>query len=532
MSTLAVSLVLGFFLGTPQSAPAPKAEDEYRPSLVAVDLRRADLADLGRLGLDVVKTTPELAHLVCDADERALLRTNRIPFRIVQEDLVTFYQKRLEEIPPTVRDSRGAWLDPPFGQGSMGGYYTWDEIQSVLDQIHAAYPSITTAKFSIGKSIQGRDLWAIKVSDNPDVDESEPEARIDALHHAREPASMQATIWALLALVEDYGQESFSAYLVDNRETWFIPCVNPDGYVHNQNNRPDGGGMWRKNRRLNDGGSYGVDLNRNYSYMWGCNNSGSSENPHSHAYRGTDPASEPEVEGMETFISSRKFITAISAHTYADAWLYPWGYTSLPVSNRAQYDELSALQTEINGYPYGSGSTVMYPANGVTIDYDHGEHGTMSWTPEIGGSGDGFWPETGRIIPLSELNELAFLRTILAAGAYLRMADPVRVEVGDGDGAFEAGETVELRHKIRNSGRGDPSTPVTLTLTSTSPNVTITRGSVSLGVVGSFTTVDAGATPLAFSIDAGTPPGTEIPYTTTLEHDGHVQAVDGVIVSD
>ncbi|MBU1936483.1 hypothetical protein KKG05_03725, partial [bacterium] len=51
----------------------------------------------------------------------------------------------------------------------MGGYHTYAEIVAELDSIHAHYPTITTAKFSIGQSIEGRDLWCMKVSDNPEV---------------------------------------------------------------------------------------------------------------------------------------------------------------------------------------------------------------------------------------------------------------------------------------------------------------------------------------------------------------------------
>src|SRR5262245_13539570 len=151
----------------------------------------------------------------------------------------------------------------------MGGYYTLNELQSVLDQIRAAYPAIVTAKTSLGSSVEGRPLWMVKVSDNPASDEAEPEARFDALHHAREPESMQASLWFLLWLVESYGSDPLATYLVDHRELFFVPCVNPDGYVYNQSTDPGGGGLWRKNRRNLGGGDFGVDLNRNYTYQWG-----------------------------------------------------------------------------------------------------------------------------------------------------------------------------------------------------------------------------------------------------------------------
>src|SRR5258706_9888739 len=110
---------------------------------------------------------------------------------IARDDLEAFYSGRLKEnrpLPPAGIDWAG---------GSMGGYFTLAEMEALLDGWSAAYPSICTPKFSIGQSIEGRDIWAIKVSDNPTVDEDEPEVRIDALHHAREPVSMHATLYFL-----------------------------------------------------------------------------------------------------------------------------------------------------------------------------------------------------------------------------------------------------------------------------------------------------------------------------------------------
>ena len=68
---------------------------------------------------------------------------------------------------------------------------------------------------------------------------------------------------------------------------WFIPVVNPDGYVFNELIEPFGGGMHRKNRKdtnCGNGTMRGVDLNRNFSFGWGANNSGSSPDPCSDVY--------------------------------------------------------------------------------------------------------------------------------------------------------------------------------------------------------------------------------------------------------
>ncbi len=493
-------------------------------SLVLVDLETSplSLAELQLLDFDILaRRDASLLELLCDERDQARLAELGLSFEVEHADLSEFYAARARAdaaLPPPLR---GGWLSPPFGQGSMGGYYTFAELQSVLDQIRAAFPGIVTAKSSIGSSIEGRPIWSVKVSDNPTVDENEPEVRFDALHHAREPESMQALIWAMLALVEDYGIDPLATYLVNEREIWFLPCVNPDGYLYNQQTNPGGGGLWRKNRRNNGGGIFGVDLNRNYSFQWGFDDVGSSPSPSSETYRGTAPASEPEVAAMQAFISSRDFRTALSTHTYSDLWLYPWGYIPQGPVNQGQYDEISELATVLNGYIVGPAGIVLYLANGVTIDYDHGVHGTLSWTPEIGDSNDGFWPAPSRIVPLAQENEPAFLRTALAAGAYVHETDLAFTDLGDGDGNFEAGETFEVVLTVRNSGRAAASP--TVSLASGDPNVTVIASSVPIGAVPAFSSASHSGMPLSFSISSGALGGTEITFATTISYQGYDQ---------
>ena len=119
----------------------------------------------------------------------------------------------------------------------------------------------------LGQSIEGRDIWAFKVSDNPNDNENEPEVLYTSLIHAREPLSMMNLFYFVQKLVEGYNVDEELTYLVNNREMWFIPVVNPDGYVFNELIEPFGGGMHRKNRKdtnCGNGTMRGVDLNRNF----------------------------------------------------------------------------------------------------------------------------------------------------------------------------------------------------------------------------------------------------------------------------
>lgn len=518
------ALLLSAHVSTVPSVPA----DHYRLLHVApseLDGRPELLAQLGfdHVGRDAATGAIELP---ANDDQVAQLDLASVHYTVAIDDLEEFYASRLgpsPEAPPQF----GAWLSPSFGAGSMGGYYPYSEIMSVLDQIHATYPALTTAKASIGTTLEGRSIWMIKVSDNPGVDENEPEVRIDAMHHAREPEGMQSELWFMLFLLERYNTDPLAKYLVDNREFFFIPCVNPDGYVYNQTTNPGGGGMWRKNRRDNGGGIFGVDLNRNYNDHWGVDNTGSSPSTGSETYRGPTPASELENQAMQAFIGSRNFQVAISLHTYSNLWLYPYGYAQIYPTNNAQYVEVSNLATEINHYQVGPPSFILYLANGVTCDYDHDIKGSLAWTPEIGSSADGFWPPTNRIIPLADENLLALQRSSLVAGAWARQLSKTVVEVGDGDGFYEPGEHVDFTSTVRNTGRNASSTGITVTLSSASPYATITNGVQSLGALAGFTQTTTGT--MALAIAANTPAGTSIPYSITLAYEGWSQVDSGTI---
>ena len=183
-----------------------------------------------------------------------------------------------------------------FGYGSMGGFFTMNEVYTRLDSMFTLYPNIITQKFSIGNTIEGRPIYVVKISDNPNINESEPQVYFNALIHAREPQAMMTVMYYMYYLLENYGIDPEVTYLVNNREIYFQPIVNPDGYEYNRSTNPNGGGMFRKNRRLNGDGSYGVDLNRNFGFQWGYDNSGSSPTPSSETYRGTAPFSEPEIQ--------------------------------------------------------------------------------------------------------------------------------------------------------------------------------------------------------------------------------------------
>lgn len=341
------------------------------------------------------------------------LKANGVKHKILIYDLAQFYEARNKADVASRAMAAGVCNAPNvakpthFHLGTMGGYFTWNEMKQILDSMALLYPNLITVKQPLSpQSIEGRDIYYVKISDNPNVDESEPEVLYSALHHAREAASLSQLVFYMWYLLENYATNPDVQATVDNTELFFVPCVNPDGYVYNQTTNPNGGGMWRKNRRVNGDATFGVDLNRNYGYNWGFDNTGSSPTTSNDTYRGTAAFSEPETQAMKNFCNTRQFVTALNAHTYSNLLIYPWGYLpSIYTPDSATFVNWTVLLTQDSRFLYGTGDqTVNYVTNGDSDDWMYGEQTSkakiLSMTPEAGSANDGFWPLSSRIVDI------------------------------------------------------------------------------------------------------------------------------------
>ncbi|NQX85613.1 MAG: immune inhibitor A [Flavobacteriaceae bacterium] len=298
----------------------------------------------------------------------------------------------------------------------FGGFYTYSEMLQELDDMSNLYPNLITVRADIKdpadtssphkhETHEGRYLQWVKISDNPNTDEpSEPQILYTAIHHAREPASLQQTIFYMWYLLENYDTSDEIKTIVDNTELYFVPCINPDGYVYNETTDPNGGGNWRKNRR--DG--HGVDNNRNYSYItsegnevW--NTTGTSNNQNDDTFAGTGPFSEAENRAIRYFTETHNFSIALNNHTYSNLLLYPFGYDyNKPTLEDDLFKLISGVLVEQNGYS-NIISSELYPASGDSDDFMYDMLTTESggtrnkiyaMTPEIGSS---FWPAASSI---------------------------------------------------------------------------------------------------------------------------------------
>lgn len=286
---------------------------------------------------------------------------------------------------------------------NYGAYHTYSEGMAEIQQLHLDFPSIVSLPISIGTTDEGNTIWALKISDNPEVDEDEPEVFYNSYIHAREAITIEVLLHFMHHLTDNYGTDERVTGIVDGRELWFVPFMNPDGVLYNEATNPNGGGMWRKNRTDNGDGSYGTDLNRNFGYEWGFDNAGSSPIPSEITYRGPSAFSELETQAVRSFVNDREFASSITYHSYSNLLIYPWGYDELhvPEPDHSAFVSMTGQMAAINGYSPGTAWELLYTTNGDSDDWLYGasdEHGPIfAITPEVGGSGDGFWPSESRI---------------------------------------------------------------------------------------------------------------------------------------
>jgi hypothetical protein len=473
----------------------PTAE---RPALVRVDLdpdaQVMEALQLADMDIVLVGEPGEGIHLVADQQDIDLLNLTGVPFTVLHWDLTGFYAERLAG---GEDDGR---LGRDLGYGSMGGFFTYSEVGDKLDEFRADYPDLITAKVSIGQSHQGRDLWAVKISDNPDVDEDEPEAIIDCLTHAREPQGMMSTLYFMLWLMENYPTDPLAKFLVDEREMWFVPVHNPDGYRYNEQIAPHGGGMWRKNRRNNGGGKYGVDLNRNWGYMWGYDDKGSSPNPGGDLYRGPYAMSEPEVQAMAALIIDRAAVERMSIHCYGNMWLLPWCYKEILTPDDNLIRNL-AMEMAPSNYAVGTSWEILYVVNGGSLDWDYGDQGIMTFSPEMGDGSDGFWPPKSRIVPIAEENLPSLQYFFAVAGAFYRLEDfDITDTAGKINGYPDAGDTIDLVVTVMNRGLEDHPDPMTISISSSSPDVNIVNATSEIPPLASRAEGDNASQPFELQI--------------------------------
>ena len=270
-------------------------------------------------------------------------------------------------------------------------YYTVAELDTLLTNLEAQYPALCR-KINVTQLVggplthDGQSITALKISDNPAVMEDEPAVLIVAQHHARELNSTHMVIGAAQRLLQGYASDAGIRQIVDSHELWLIPCVNPDGttWCWNVDN------LWRKNRRNNGGGVFGVDNNRNYSFYWNSATCGGSTATSNETYRGPSALSEPENQVLD------RLGTLLRPEQYLD--FHSSGQQVLNTYNSCAREPANAT-TLLNFFRDDLRNQMTYgfrdpSASGEAPEHHWVQSGTLSYLTEISTAFQPVWSST------------------------------------------------------------------------------------------------------------------------------------------
>ncbi|RZS43803.1 proprotein convertase P-domain-containing protein [Herbihabitans rhizosphaerae] len=394
-------------LGAGAEAPPPTDQAaEYR----VADVRTVQARDaITKTGVAVNSSEHGALHIT--ATQQEVDKIKALGYTVERE------ASGVREVTP--RGAAGINDFPP----ADAGYHNYAEMTAEIDKAVRDHPGLIT-KQVYGRSHEGRDLIALKISDNAGTDEDEPEVLFTHHQHAREHLTVEMALYLTNLFTDSYGSDSAIKSMVDSREIWILPDVNPDGGEFDISTGTYKG--WRKNRQPNSGSSYvGTDLNRNWAYKWGCCG-GSSGSTSSDTYRGTAGESAPEVKAIANFVRGRNILgkqqitTAIDFHTFSELVLWPYGYTNddtapgLTADDQRVFSTIGRAMAQTNGYTPEQASD-LYITDGSIDDWLWGDQRIYSYTFEMfprSGGIDGFYPGDEVIARETSRNKAAVMHLL------------------------------------------------------------------------------------------------------------------------
>lgn len=384
--------------------------------------------------------------LVTNADELALIRQAGLAVEVTWADLDEKFRLFTgidPDEPPTVQD--------------FGYYTTYWEMCDSLAALVANHPEVCSL-FAIGVTSQNRDILCLKLSDNASVEEDEPACYFSGACHGDEPMGTSIVMAFLEEILAGYGTDPVSTWLIDNREIYTVPILNPDCSVYCS----DSGGAgiyWRKNRRVVAPPNVGVDPSRNHAYKWGYDDVGSSPNPAAHAYRGPFAWSDAEAAAARDLTLGHRFRTEQDFHCYGRYNMYPWSWTTNVPPDEAALRESNDSLMMFNGYsPERTGqiSRVLYACNGTQPDWALSDTGGKFMTYCFDIEADTWfyacWNDSALMQQELDGNVPGLFYLARIAGVWLA---PVGVAVndtalGNSSGRLDPGETANLWCAVRN----------------------------------------------------------------------------------
>ncbi|XP_006861199.1 PREDICTED: carboxypeptidase A5 [Chrysochloris asiatica] len=338
-------------------------------------------------------------------DVKAFLDSHGLTYSVMIKDIQVLLDEEREAMAKSRR------LERSTSSFSYSSYHTLEEIYSWMDSFVTEHSDLVS-KIQIGLSFENRSILVLKFSTGGS---QRPAIWIDTGIHSREWITHATGIWIAKKIVNNYGKDDVLTNILNAMDIFMEIVTNPDGFAftHSMNR------LWRKNKSTRPGVfCIGVDLNRNWKTGFGGN--GSNQNPCSETYRGPFPQSEPEVAAIVEFITAHGKIKALmSIHSYSQMLMYPYGYTLEPVSNQKELYHLAkeAVKAlyEVHGveYIYGSISTTLYVASGITVDWAYDRGIKYAFSFELRDTGRyGFLLPASQIVPTAQETWMA-IRTIM-----------------------------------------------------------------------------------------------------------------------
>ncbi|MEV0779876.1 M14 family metallopeptidase [Streptomyces sp. NPDC050428] len=395
---LALAVAVPFTAEAAPPSPAPASKSAPEPG-AADDERIRQYEIPGAAGVAARTALAATGVSVDEAGERSTV----VSATDAQAERLRALGHRLDLLPAPPARTNGKAAEPFDFPSADSRYHNYAEMNAEINQRIAAHPNLISKRV-IGKSYEGRDIIAVKISDNVATDENEPEVLFTHHQHAREHLTVEMALYLIRELGDTYGTDSRVTNAVNNREIWIVPDVNPDGGEYDI--ATGSYRSWRKNRQPNSGSSaIGTDLNRNWAFQWGCCG-GSSTSPSSDTYRGARAESAPEVKVVADFARSRvvggkqQLKAAIDFHTYSELVLWPYGYTysdtapGMTLDDRNAFAAVGGKMGASNGYTAEQASD-LYITDGSIDDWLWGDQKIFAYTFEMypgSAGGGGFYP--------------------------------------------------------------------------------------------------------------------------------------------
>ena len=366
------------------------------------------------LGLDIWEAKRE--RLVVRASEAQIDRIEKMGYSVRQIETVQRHVSTFSAL------------------AAPSGFHSAQEMENDLRSLAQSHPEIAELR-EIGRSFENRPIWALRIGERRG---SPRKMLFMGCHHAREWISVEVPYLMAQELVQQANKPQIAKWL-STGEIWIAPMVNPDGHEFSRAEPDPDHRLWRKNRRPNPDGSIGVDLNRNYGYMWGVLDVPTSSHvPSDATYVGPRAFSEPETQAIRNLIAAERFSALITYHSFSQLILYPWGYTATPMGDVHDLNMLTQLvQTmaakiqQVHGVNYvPEQSSSLYPTAGDTTDWSFGEYQIPSFTIELrpaAAEEGGFILPADQIQPTWEENRAAafyLIEQMLMAAAAVAQAGP------------------------------------------------------------------------------------------------------------